>query len=112
MRFRFISLLLPLAMTATLYAQTPTGTIQGRVTDPSDAEIANASVTITNNGTNEERTATTDASGHYAFPFQTPGTYTVVVSAPSFRQSRVENVALEVGQTRAVDVTLSLGAVT
>jgi hypothetical protein len=111
MRFRFLSLLLPLAICAALNAQTPTGTIQGTVTDPSAGAINNASVTITNNATNEARTAQTDASGHFAFPFQPPGSYTMVVSAPGFRQARIENINLEVGQTRVVDVTLNVGPV-
>ena len=57
--FRLITLSL-FASTCLLFAQTPTGTLQGVVTDESGAVLSDASVTVTNMGTNETKELKTD----------------------------------------------------
>ncbi len=47
-------------------AQTNRGAISGTVTDASQAVVPNATVTITNIGTNEVRTAKTAGNGTYS----------------------------------------------
>src|SRR5580698_8895107 len=49
-------------------AQTPTGTIQGLVTDKTGAAIQGVSITIVQTATNEIRNTVTDASGRYNVP--------------------------------------------
>src|SRR5579864_7828570 len=44
-----------------------TTSIRGTVTDPSNAAIPNATVTLTNTDTNLQRTATTDQEASYVF---------------------------------------------
>ena len=66
-------------------AQTPTGTVQGTVTDPTGAAIQSATITVVHNSTNEAHTVTTDASGRFILPFVEPGTYNVSVEAKGFR---------------------------
>ena len=92
-------------------AQTPTGSIQGLVTDKSGAAIQGATVTIVQTTTNEARNTATDASGRYNVPFIDPGTYTITVDAKGFRSARQENVLVQVTETRAVDFQLEVGAV-
>ena len=91
--------------------QTPTGTLQGTITDPSGAAIVGAKVTVTNAGTNQTRDLTTDSAGRYVLPFLTPGSYSVQVEAKGFSSSKVDNVTVDVSQTRSVDLSLQVGAV-
>ncbi|MFI5127713.1 MAG: carboxypeptidase-like regulatory domain-containing protein, partial [Candidatus Acidiferrales bacterium] len=56
-----------------------TTSIRGTVTDPSNAAIPNATVTLTNTDTNLQRHATTDQEGSYVFAEVQPGHYTLVV---------------------------------
>src|ERR1039457_1093031 len=55
------TLLLLIALSAAVFAQTPTGTLQGTIEDPSRAGIPNATVTITNAGTGETKEVKADS---------------------------------------------------
>src|SRR3954469_22729299 len=67
------------------FAQTTgSATLRGTVKDPAGAVVPNASVTLTNEGTKEERKATTNVEGGYVFSAVSPGTYTVKVEAGGF----------------------------
>ncbi len=48
-------------------AQTPTGAIEGQISDPSNAIVAGATVTLTENATARTITATTSDEGFYSF---------------------------------------------
>jgi hypothetical protein len=90
-------------------AQTPTGTLQGMVTDPSGAAVPDATVHITNTATNESRELKTDAGGRYVQPFLSPGIYTVSVEAQGFRLAKEENIKIDISQNRSVNFTLTVG---
>jgi len=92
-------------------AQTPTGTIQGLVTDKTGAAIQGASITIIRTATNEARNTVTDTAGRYSMPFVEPGTYTVGVNAKGFRSAKQENVLVQVTETRPVDFNLGVGTI-
>jgi len=92
-----------------LHAQTPTGSIDGLVKDPSGALISNAQVTIRNLATGLKVERKTDSTGRYAAPLLLPGQYNVSATAPGFKTSNQTNVTLDVSQERAVDFTLSVG---
>jgi hypothetical protein len=92
-----------------LLGQGTAGTIVGTVLDPSGATIANASVSVKNQGTNETRIATTGAGGDYSVPLLPPGNYQVTVQASSFAKAVTGVVSLSVNQTVRVDVGLQLG---
>ena len=62
-----------------------TGSIQGTVTDPNDAVVPNASVTITNSATGEAKKVTTSSSGTFASGALTPGAYEVRIEAQGFQ---------------------------
>ena len=57
------------------FAQGTNGSLTGQVTDPSDAAIIGASVTLTNMGTNSAQTISTDSTGVYLFKLVPPGNY-------------------------------------
>jgi len=92
-------------------AQTPTGTLQGIVSDQSGALVSGAKVTITNASTNETKELTTDSAGHYVAPFLTPGTYRIQTEAKGFNSARVDNIKIDISQTRSIDIALRVGAV-
>ena len=62
-----------------VYAQRITATIRGTVTDPSQAAIDGAKVTLKGEDTGFTRTTTTNASGIYVFPELVVGSYRVEV---------------------------------
>ncbi len=93
-------------------AQVLYGTLRGVVVDPGQSVIPGASVTIENKDTGGSQTATTNAVGAYSFVDALPGTYTLTVSAPGFKQFTQTGVAVTINTVTRVDVQLELGAVT
>src|SRR5688572_29439901 len=83
-----------LAMAFSLAAQSNTGSITGVITDPNGAVIPNATVTVTNQGTNETRTVQTDEEGRYDVPSLSTGTYTVEATGAGFQSSSVKDLKL------------------
>ena len=66
----------------TAFAQSTTeGAISGTIYDPQGAVVAGATVTVRNNGTNQEQTATTDSTGYFRVTKLSPASYTVSVTA-------------------------------
>src|SRR5256885_9200493 len=64
-----------------------TGNIQGTVSDPSGAAVAQAKVTLINVATQVSATTTTDASGSYRFLSLAPGSYKITVEAAGSAQA-------------------------
>ncbi|MGB7070305.1 MAG: TonB-dependent receptor [Pyrinomonadaceae bacterium] len=100
-----------LLMSGTLLAQSNSGTITGVVQDQNGASVANATVTVTNAGTNESRTSTTDQDGFYRAPSLPNGMYNIRVSASGFQDAAVNDARLAVGETLRVDVSVGIAGV-
>jgi hypothetical protein len=90
-------------------AQEPFGSIEGTVNDPQGAIVQNATVTVRNVATNATRTAQTNENGQYRVLQLQPGVYEVRAAAANFKQSILENIQVQVGQTAAVDISLQVG---
>jgi outer membrane receptor protein involved in Fe transport len=96
-----------------VFAQsTVTGGIRGKITDPQGAIVPNATITVTNVGTNKVDTATTDEDGGYRFSNLQPGTYSIGIGATGFANFTQERVVVEVGQVTTVDVPLGVAGST
>src|SRR5690242_7452704 len=67
-------------------AAAQTGAISGTVTDPSNAAIANATVTLITQDTSARRTQPTGASGFYAFRELPPALYRLEIEAKGFKR--------------------------
>ncbi|MCI0626766.1 MAG: carboxypeptidase-like regulatory domain-containing protein [Acidobacteria bacterium] len=67
-------------MVGVVLAQTPTGTILGTLTDQSGAVVPDATVIVTNLGTNRTLSVRTNESGNYVAPLLNPGEYSVTRS--------------------------------
>src|SRR5207249_8509122 len=89
-----------------------TGQIAGTVTDPSQAAVTQATVTVKNEATDLARTVKTNAEGSYAVPLLPPGTYTVTVEASGFSTQTSSGVVVEVASTATINIRLKLGAAT
>src|SRR5208283_4231864 len=87
------------------------GSFSGTVTDKSGAAIASAKVTVTSQGTGTSREITTDASGHYIVNFLPVGLYTIKVDFQGFQSAITKDVKLQVDESRELDFTLVLSAV-
>ncbi len=85
-----------------------TSAIVGQVSDPSDAAVPGATVTITNKETGLKRIAKTDDSGRFNFPQLKPGTYSVRVEAEGFEPQQNDAVFSGLGQKQTVDFTLKM----
>src|SRR5947208_13775241 len=68
--------------------------IRGVVSDPTGAVVGNATVTITENGTNLTTTAQTVSDGYYILRGLRPSTYRLNVEAPAFHASPINNLVL------------------
>jgi Carboxypeptidase regulatory-like domain/TonB dependent receptor len=99
-----------LATGASVSAQAPTGTINGRVTDPGGAIVANAQVTATNEATTVSRQTTTNGDGLYVLPDLPLGWYTVTITASGFATSEYKNTAILAGRVSTVDAELKVAS--
>ena len=90
---------------------TASGNIIGLVSDKSGAAIAGASVTVTNRGTNEQRSTKTNATGEYRFDLLPAGDYVVHVTATGFGSADTPVLSLQVGSSVSANLPLAAGSV-
>lgn len=86
-------------------AQTDRGRIAGTVTDANGAIVRGATVVVTNEGTREKRSTTTNESGYYMIASVRPASYTVTASAQNLTV-QATSVQVLVGQELILDLTL------
>jgi Carboxypeptidase regulatory-like domain len=85
-----------------------TGSIQGLVTDPSGAVVPGAKVVITNQGTGQALSITTNSSGLYNSGAIVPGEYKVRVEYKGFRTSELP-ITVQVGAISTGNLKLEVG---
>jgi Carboxypeptidase regulatory-like domain len=109
---RFIStLMVALFCSALAIGQTNRGGISGTVVDQNGASIPNATVTLTNLGTNKSLTATTPSSGTFSFSPLEPVTYQIVVEANGFKKAILEKLKVDTATVWTANFSLETGAV-
>jgi hypothetical protein len=104
-----LALAVILLFAANVLTQTFYATIVGKVTDLNGANVPNATVTITQKGTNRTQTVTTNSEGEYTVTQLQPGEYTLKISYTGFKISLNENITLQTDTISRVNVTLETG---
>ena len=110
-RFTLASLAVLAFCTLTFAQGTTTGAIGGVIMNPNKEVVTGAAVSVKNNGTAKEDTATSDGEGRFKVSNLQPGTYTVTVNASGFAAFSNETVVVEVGRETTLEVPLSLQGV-
>jgi len=106
-----ITVLCALLSIGQVFAQsTVTGAINGNVTDPHGAIVPNASVKVTNIGTNSVITVAANEDGGYRASNLPPGRYRVESTVSGFAPIKADNIVVEVGQVTTVDLRLTVGS--
>src|SRR5438552_4333008 len=107
-RVMFYLLVVLLLWSTLLWAQLPTASLNGTVTDPQGALVTGAKITLSNAATGETREQTTGSDGRYNFVSLPAGAYSVGVSATVFTKAEAKSLTLEVGHATTLDVPLSV----
>jgi len=100
-----------IAAPSLVYGQSVTGTLLGTVTDPNNAVVAAANVTITEVNTNIKRSASTNENGNYVFANLPLGRYSVEVERAGFKKILQTGVEVSVNNTTRTDIQLETGTV-
>ncbi len=100
-----------LVVTGMASAQEYRARVQGLVTDPSQAAVVGAKVTLKNVNMGIENQKESDATGRYLFDFVQPGSYTVSIEAAGFQKFVQERVAVLTRGDVTVNAQLTVGAV-
>src|ERR1035437_6620739 len=115
-RSRFVlalvaSLLLLFAGSLRSFGQESRASLAGKVTDPQNAVVVGATVTVISVETGVVQTATTNQAGEWRVQFLNPGHYLFVVNSAGFKKAQHDAIELQVGDLKTADVQLQIGAV-
>ena len=110
LRFMLISML-TVANSVSSVAQSGTSSaLTGTISDPSGAMVPGAQVKAIEVNTGAVRAAQSNSEGRYLFAQVNPGNYRIAVEATGFRKTESQPATVAVGQTIAVNFTLSPAA--
>ena len=106
---KLLILISALILAPGIYAQS-NGSLTGTVKDPNGAVIQGATVTVKNTATNLTRNAVTNDEGNWSVTVLPVGTYSVSYEKDGFKKAVNQNIEVEASVTRAVEITLAVGA--
>jgi hypothetical protein len=95
-----------------VWAQTGTTSLHGKVLDGTRAVVEGASVTLANQAQGFSRRATTPSTGEFEFLALPPGTYVLTVEKAGFKKYEQTNLQLLVNVPTGANVVLQVGAST
>jgi len=106
--FSVATLLLVPELGPPIFAQSNLGNLTGTVTDPSNAIVSGAKITLTPAQGGEPKTTTTNQQGVYDLRGVEPGTYNLSVEVPGFAIFVRQNIVVRGGQTQKLDISLMI----
>ncbi len=92
-------------------AQEFTGSIYGRIVDPSHALMPGVTITVEGPAIQGRRTAESEANGSYRFLYLPPGEYRVTFQKAKFKKIVYEGAKVEVDKTVTMNVTMQIAEV-
>ncbi|MGD0757997.1 MAG: TonB-dependent receptor [Candidatus Sulfotelmatobacter sp.] len=92
------------------FGQAVFGSILGTVTDPSGAAVANAKVTVIDQGKGTTDQTTTNESGNYTVTHLIPDAYTVQVEATGFKKLEFKDINVSADTGSKVDGQFQVGS--
>jgi Carboxypeptidase regulatory-like domain/TonB-dependent Receptor Plug Domain len=92
-----------------LAQNTGSATLRGTVKDPQGAIIRDATITLTNERTKDERQAKSSEEGNYTFTALSPGTYTIKTEAQGFKTMTQTGFAIETSDTKGFEIQMEVG---
>ncbi|MDJ1503229.1 carboxypeptidase-like regulatory domain-containing protein [Xanthocytophaga agilis] len=105
--FTFVLLYIVCAVNVTLFAQTTSSSLSGRITDKNGEVLPGATVSLVHKPTNRQLGALTNADGRYNFVNLTPGgPYELTITFVSFKAEKRENIYLQLGEKQKIDFIL------
>jgi Carboxypeptidase regulatory-like domain/TonB-dependent Receptor Plug Domain len=107
----FFLCVVSLFLATSIVAQSPNGTINGRVLDPSGAVIVGAEITIVNDATRVQYASKTNGEGIYVVTNLPPGAYRLQVAKLGFNTLIKPDIVLNVQDALAINFTLPIGTV-
>jgi outer membrane receptor protein involved in Fe transport len=99
-----------LIATCPVYAQAPSGSVVGRVTDASGAIVPGVSLTVTSLTTNQARKALTSSAGDYSIPYLAPGRYVLEATATGFTTHKQAAFDIDLDQEQRIDIRMEVGS--
>ena len=110
LQMRFVVPAFAFLFAAMAQAQVPTGSLNGRVTDPKDAVIVGAHVTVVNAAQGISRSTVTNSSGLYDLPDLPAGGYALKIEQSGFAARDVKEIVIEAGRDTTLDAKLDIGS--
>lgn len=104
-----LGMLLAGVSTGVLFGQASQSTLLGTVTDSSGAAVPAAEIIVKNEGTNIERTMSTNESGDFRIAGLEAGFYEVTVRSTGFKTFTRTRIDLNSSQAKRVDAVLEVG---
>ena len=104
-------LLMTLIAVTPLWGQFTTARLSGMVSDPSEAVVVGATVTVQDLGTGYTQTTKSGSAGQYLFPSLPVGTYQITVSMAGYSTYVQKGIVLSVDQAASQNVRLQVGSV-
>lgn len=106
----YLGFIVLLVTQAALLSQEPSGSVVGRVTDPTGAVVAATAIKVTNVDTNISRTGISNGSGDFTIPYLAPGRYTMEATLKGFHTYRHSEFRLTVDSSLRIDIALEIGS--
>jgi hypothetical protein len=100
-----------LLLATAAWTQDYRGRVEGLISDPTQAVIAGATVTLANVNTGVRTVRQSSDTGLYLFDLLDPGTYLLTIEAPGFGKFTQQNIVVQTRGDVTVNATLTPGAV-
>src|SRR5438067_8476393 len=110
-RLLLLAVALGVAPISAAFAQTDTGSIDGRVFDEQKAAVPGVTITAKNTATGLTRTTVSSAAGTFHLEAVPAGAYDVGAELQGFSKQLHTNVVVLVGQQTPVDFTMKIGGI-